>query len=231
MIRSVNKKKLSLKKKLFSINCLFIISLFFLVSSECSFGQNLSDSLKKDSVIILHPPVSDTIKKFTPVEKLFEGKDTSKYSAPKKNPKKAAILSAVLPGLGQAYNGKYWKIPIIYSIFATMYFIGEDNNNKYQLFKKAYAGEDVDAINREYYTEDRIKEYKDYYKRNRDLDIIIGFGLYLLNILDASVDANLMDYDISTDLSLKIQPEYKTFYGYQNLNRNSSFGLKFVLSF
>ncbi len=141
------------------------------------------------------------------------------------SPKKAAIYSAILPGLGQAYNKKYWKIPLIYAGFGTIgYFIGWNNGN-YQTLKLAYSdltdGDDstnsyLDLEAAKYYNLDNeseraqfktaLNKQQNYYRRNRDLLIISMAGFYGLNIIDASVDANLFDFDISEDLTFNWQP-------------------------
>ncbi len=139
------------------------------------------------------------------------------------SPKKAAIYSAILPGFGQAYNKKYWKIPLIYAGFGGIgYFIGWNNKN-YKILRLAYSDlTDTDESTKSYldlihsYNLDNpsdVKEFKtaltkqqDYYRRNRDLLVISMFGFYGLNIIDASVDGNFFDFDISEDLSFNWQP-------------------------
>ncbi|RLD75139.1 MAG: hypothetical protein DRJ10_15835, partial [Bacteroidetes bacterium] len=74
--------------------------------------------------------------------------------------------------------------------------------------------------------EERLKEQKDFFRRNRDFSIIIGVMMYLMNIIDASVDANLMDFDISDDLSMSVSPEIKQL----NISQENTFGLKFVIT-
>ena len=141
------------------------------------------------------------------------------------SPKKASLYSAILPGLGQAYNKKYWKIPIIYAGFGTLgYFIGW-NNNFYKTYKQAYVdltdGDEstnsyLDLEASKYYDLNNPTDYnnfktglskqQEYYRRNRDLLIISTVGFYGLNIIDASVDAHFFNFDISEDLSFNWQP-------------------------
>jgi hypothetical protein len=152
--------------------------------------------------------------------KVISEENTIKHS-----PKKASIYSTILPGLGQAYNKKYWKIPIIYIGFGTLgYFIGW-NNNFYKTYKQAYVdltdGDDntnsyLDLDASKYYDLNNPTDYnnfktglskqQEYYRRNRDLLIISTIGFYGLNIIDASVDAHFFDFDISDDLSFNWQP-------------------------
>ena len=126
-----------------------------------------------------------------------------------KSAKKASILSIILPGSGQIYNKKYWKVPIIYSSLATsIYFICE-NQKKLTNYENAY----IDRVNGR--TDDYIDVYNntqlisiiDYYERNRDISMMITAAIYLLNIVDVSVDAHLFDFDVSEDLSIETKPE------------------------
>jgi hypothetical protein len=125
---------------------------------------------------------------------------------------KAAIFSAVLPGLGQGYNKKYWKIPIIYAGFGVIGYFVYTNNKEYKDFREAYlyvANDETYPIDNPYvtkYSETQLKDAMDYYRRNRDLSIIIGGLWYTLNILEAYVDAHFFDYDISDDLTMSIKP-------------------------
>jgi len=156
----------------------------------------------------------------------FAQKDSAKTDQTKKqnqvkkdslephSPKKAAMYSAILPGLGQAYNKKYWKIPIIYAGFGTMAYFIDNNGTEYNKFKAAYAyvisGEDGEPpneyVNRYESSEEKIRKIKDYYRRNLELSYILTGALYILNILDATVDAHFFNFNVDKDLSLKISP-------------------------
>lgn len=144
------------------------------------------------------------------------------------SPKKAALYSTLLPGLGQAYNKKYWKIPIIYAGFGTIgYFIGW-NNGYYNTMKVAYSdltdgNPDTDSHlellppnwdldDPSDYSEFKtaLSKQQDYFRRNRDLLVIGMFAFYGLNIIDASVDAHLFDFDITEDLTFNWQPAMKS---------------------
>ena len=129
---------------------------------------------------------------------------------PIKSPRKAAILSSVLPGLGQIYNKRYWKVPIIYAgLLTSTYYINE-NNIQYKRYKNAY----LKRLDNNPNNDDFVGEYssgdllilKDFYRRNREISILCFLGTYIINILDASVDSHLFDYDISEDISLQIKP-------------------------
>ena len=124
----------------------------------------------------------------------------------KKSPKKAAILS-LIPGAGQFYTKKYWKIPIIYSaLIASAYYI-DDNNTKYQLYKNTYLNRQDDiSDNLGHITDNNLVVLKDYYKRNREVSVILFSLTYLLNIIDASVNAHLFEYEVNENLSIQIEP-------------------------
>jgi len=143
------------------------------------------------------------------------------------SPHKATLLSAVLPGMGQAYNHKYWKIPILYAgIGGISYAIGF-NSKWYRKYKAAYRDFIIQDPNNKSYLEflpptwteedlydpmnaswfqSALSNKKDYYRRYRDLSFIGMAIVYVLNLMDASVDAHLSTFDISDDLSFKLDP-------------------------
>ena len=125
-------------------------------------------------------------------------------------PSRAAFYSAVLPGLGQAYNRKYWKIPIVYAAIGTGVYFIVDNQNKFDRFQTAYkrrisgrpdefdgTGSNPDISNA------GLIRAQEFYKKNRDLSIFITLGLYALNIIEANVDAHLDDRAFNRNLSWK----------------------------
>ena len=127
------------------------------------------------------------------------------------SPKKATILSAVLPGAGQLYNKKWWKVPIIYGGFAGLGYAFVFNQDQYDLYRDAYllrVDDDPNSIDEfdGVYSDANLIELQDYYRRNRDLSIIGGVLLYVMNIIDANVDAHLFHFDVGEDLSMNVQP-------------------------
>lgn len=129
-----------------------------------------------------------------------------------KSPKTASILSAVLPGAGQVYNQKYWKVPVVYAALGTAVYYIDFNTKKYRTFRGEYVARlDTDANtipNPEYadLQDAQIEKAKVYYKRMLDISYASLGILYILNIVDASVDAHLFTFDVSEDLSLNWQP-------------------------
>ena len=155
------------------------------------------------ALLMLLPPLS------------IHSQDTNGVRANVQKPhsiRRAAIYSAVLPGLGQVYNRKAWKVPIIYAGFGVLGYFIVTNNNEYKIYKEAYvytANDETYPIDNPYvgrYNQDQLQRGMDYYRRNRDLTIIITSLWYVLNILEAYVDAHFFDYDISEDLSLQVSP-------------------------
>lgn len=157
--------------------------------------------------------------------------DTVKPEAPVKikdrRPRNAAIMSALLPGLGQAYNKKYWKIPIVYGLGYCIFLGLKYNNGYYNAFRNAYRDTTTSAAspsssgnhsiyNTSYkdvrnfaqYSPDQLKLFRDSYRRDRDLCIILALGLYVLNIVDATVDAHLKTFNVSDNLTLHWEPRF-----------------------
>ena len=128
-------------------------------------------------------------------------------------PGKAALLSALIPGAGQIYNKKYWKVPIIYGAAVTSAIVINFNHKRYVQFRNnlAYATDNnPNTLVEEKYSsvsEDGLKRTRDFYRRNRDFTIIISGLLYGLNIVDAVVDAHLLEFSVTDELTAKIQPK------------------------
>ncbi len=134
--------------------------------------------------------------------------DTTRYK-PAHSPTLASVMSAIVPGAGQVYNKKYWKIPIIYGLGGYLAYSVYYNNKQYMRYKEDYKAltdndpNTIDEFNGEV-PADQLKYAKDQHRRQRDLAFMGLSLLYVLNIVDASVDAHLYDFDISDDLSLKL---------------------------
>lgn len=128
------------------------------------------------------------------------------------SPTRAAVYSAILPGLGQGYNRKYWKIPIVYAGFGVITYFIISNTKEYNKYKEAYnyvATGDSSYIDNDYvgkYDEQQLLDGKNYHRRNMEFSYIIGGLFYILNIIDASVDAHFFDYDVSEDLTIRLDP-------------------------
>ncbi|TVR77031.1 MAG: hypothetical protein EA412_12140 [Chitinophagaceae bacterium] len=134
---------------------------------------------------------------------------TISKEAPSHSPARAAFLSAVLPGAGQVYNRKYWKLPIIYAGFAglgySIYFnAGEYRNFRNAILTRLDDNPDTTDPYEDIYTTENLITLKNYYRRNLDISVVASILLYALNIIDATVDAHLFEFDVSDDLSLQL---------------------------
>lgn len=222
-----------------NIICCFILSLTF-GYSQSVFKQQPNDTLPVitvDSLIqistdtIVSPFVVDTVKtdSVKMVQSLVVISDTTQLpmtlesKAFKPNPTKALIYSAIFPGLGQAYNRKYWKLPIVYGGFIGFSYAISWNGRYYTDYSNGYKdimdddpetdswknflpyGQDPETVDKAWLT-NVMKRRKDFYRRYRDLSIIGTVAMYALCMLDAYVDAQLFDFDISSDLSLRVEP-------------------------
>lgn len=119
-------------------------------------------------------------------------------------PAKAAFYSAVVPGLGQVYNKRYWKVPLVYAAIGTSLYFYSDSNTKYKKYRDAYkrrlAGYDDDQY--DFLDDDRLISAQRFYKKNREYSMLFVALFYVLNIVDANIDAHLKQFNVSNDLSL-----------------------------
>jgi hypothetical protein len=148
-------------------------------------------------------------------------------------PSKAAFYSAVVPGLGQAYNKKYWKIPIVYAGIASGIYFHIKNDQDYDRFRDAYKRRLAGFTDDEFYgdgatpiiSDDRLIDAQRSAQKNKDISIIVAIAFYMVNIIDANVDAHLKQYDVSDDLS--ISPNFEL--NPVNTQPNYGLALKFRL--
>jgi len=142
-------------------------------------------------------------------------------------PSKAAFYSAVVPGLGQAYNKKYWKIPIVYAGIGAGIYFHVKNQEDYNRFRDAYKRRLAGFTDDEFYgdgttpiiSDDRLIDAQRSAQKNKDVSIIVALAFYLVNIIDANVDAHLKQYDVSEDLTL--EPNFEI----NNINARPNYGL------
>ncbi|EOZ99083.1 hypothetical protein A33Q_0791 [Indibacter alkaliphilus LW1] len=144
-----------------------------------------------------------------------------------KDPKKATLLSAFIPGAGQVYNEKAWKVPLIYGGFATNIFFIDFNNRRYLALREGLfqldRGEENNFPN---LNRVGLVRQVNFWRRNRDLNYFIFIGIYALNIVDAHVDAHLSSFDVSEDLTFRFEPVY------ENLSVGGNmFGLSMKINF
>ena len=124
-----------------------------------------------------------------------------------KIPKRAGMYSAIIPGAGQVYTKKYWKVPIIYAGLITSAYYFKENHDLYDLYKSTYLnridGNTTDNLD---YSNTDLITLTEFYRRNREVSALLFTLTYILNIVDASVSAHLFEYDVTEDISLHFQP-------------------------
>jgi hypothetical protein len=229
-----------------------IILLFAIILPSRLAAQDAQTIIEGDSIIAVNDFAAHTdslVLDNVQMEKAIQT-IVPKWEDFKPDPTKAVLYSAIFPGLGQIYNRKYWKLPIVYGGFLGCAYAITWNGNQYSGYKNAYNDftDNSDATNswKDYvpyswrklegeWDAQRInnfsrvlKNQKDFHRRNRDLSYIVTVGLYLLCMLDAYVDAQLFDFNISPDLSLRLDP---VIIPQTTPNNARTFGLQCSLAF
>ncbi len=193
------------------------LHIFFLLFSASLFAQT-ADSLvvqKEERAIV----VNDTLLPKDEYDPLA--------------PSKAAFYSAVVPGLGQVYNKKYWKIPIIYAGMAAGIYFYKQQDDDYDRFRDAYKRRLAGYTDDEFYgngtepliSNDRLINAQKSAQKNKSISLIVTVAFYLLNVVDANVDAHLRQYEVSEDLSL--QPNFE----FNQLNARPQYGMSLTYRF
>ena len=190
--------------------------LLFLTGSRQAMAQ---DVLEADSLPSLTADSISLVVDTTVIHKEL----VDKWSTWRPDPKRALWLALVIPGGGQIYNRKYWKLPIVYGGFIGCIYAMNWNNTMYKDYSQAYLdlmdndpgtqsynqflhlGTTITPSNENRY-KDIFKKRKDKYRRWRDLSFFVMVGVYALSVIDAYVDAELSVFDISDDLSLRVEP-------------------------
>ncbi len=146
----------------------------------------------------------------------MQGVDINKH-----RPRTATLMSMAVPGLGQIYNKKYWKLPIIYSGLGTSVYFILWNRKNYLDYRQAYINkidDDPSTIDTyPYNSSTEIFEYVEYYHKFMEISYIATAGIYILNIIDANVDAHLFYFNVSDDLTLHVTPALKSDVNGQNI--------------
>jgi hypothetical protein len=197
---------------------LSILCFSFLLTPVSVFAQKKELPVPVDKTEI-------TSKKITPSKK--EKKDTSSVNA--HSPRKAALRSAILPGLGQIYNKKYWKLPIVYGALGAatgIFFFNYGNykdtrfayNVKYKMRQPGATAADSALYNQikdvlKPLSEESLRNYRNGFRRDIDYSAVFFLFIWGLNVLDATVDAHLKSFDVSPNLSLQIKPGHSEMAG------------------
>ncbi len=195
------------------MNSRFLNILFFVLATA-AFAQEVdSTAVQKDSIVVSEKNTGIVIK-----DTVLDQKPYNPLA-----PSKAAFYSAVVPGLGQAYNKKYWKIPIIYAGMATGVYFYLQNDDDYNRFRDAYKSRLAGFTDDEFQgiSTERLIDAQRNAKKNKDYSIVAVVLVYMLNIIDANVDAHLQQYNVSEDLS--ISPNFEV----NSINTQANYGLSF----
>ena len=216
--------------------------------------KRAADTLSSDSLVVNDPVKSRKKGKTTVMDITNDSLPVPVSLKPvrKGDPMKATMISAVFPGGGQLYNRKYWKLPVVYAVFGGLFYSISKNSENYQLYYKGYMDFTDDIKETDSYldfvpgdpaaydpvlhpgtanpastanVEEQMLRLIDYHKRYRDLSIILTGVWYLVQLLDANVDASLMEYDVSDNLELTFYPSMITLPG-----RSSAAGLNLHLT-
>ena len=237
-----------MKKKIILFCLLVLLPIAALAQTE---DLAVMDSVAKADARIL---LNDSLQAFADTTSVVVKKEKRKrekrdWSTWKPNPQRALWLALVLPGAGQIYNRKFWKLPIIYGGFIGCIYALTWNNMMYKDYSQAYLDiMDKDPgtasynkflhLGQKIETKEEIERYteifrtrKDKYRRWRDMSLFVMLGVYALSVVDAYVDAELSVFDISKDLSLKVEPAVIPNHGGGSLLESQSLGLSCTLNF
>ena len=235
------------------------ITALLLVSSTLSYAQK---NREKTDVNVPAIASADSVK--MPVDSVLTAQDSSNlaklnqslrpvkkkrdWSTWHPDAKRAMWMALVLPGAGQIYNRKYWKLPIIYGGFVGCAYAITWNNQMYHDYSQAYLdimdddpntqsynqflhlGATIDASNIDRYKE-IFRKRKDKFRRWRDMGVFVMIGVYAFSVIDAYVDASLSEFDISDDLTLRVEPTVMNDKRTNNPFKSASLGLQCSLKF
>lgn len=147
-------------------------------------------------------------------------------------PSKAAFYSAILPGLGQVYNKKYWKVPLVYAAIGTGIVVYDFNNKEYNRFRNAFKSRLAGFTDDEFIDfleDDRLEDLQEARQNDRDLALVVTIVMYALNIVDANVDAHLKQFNIDDKLSMEV--EYTPYLDLNPITNNPNYGMALVIKF
>ena len=227
----------------------------------CCLAQGLAAHAQSDSTRIVEVNIDDVRRDAIMIDSLMEdslgisllpAKQKRDWATWRPSAKRAMWLALVVPGAGQIYNRKYWKLPIVYGGFVGCAYAMRWNNQMYHDYSQAYMdlmdddpatesynqfmhlGAQINDTNLSRY-QDLFKKRKDRYRRWRDMSFFVMVGVYALSVVDAYVDASLSEFDISEDLSLHVSPAVisnpREIYTNKNPLHTSALGLQCSLNF
>lgn len=187
----------------------FLVFFCCLFLSHFSYGQTDSLATRTESIARVNPETTKNFNEYNPLA-----------------PAKAAFYSAVLPGLGQAYNGSYWKIPLVYAAIGGGVYAFIYNNEQYHEYRDAYKSRLAGQTNDEFMnvlSDEALVEAQKRARKNKEISILVTIAAYALNIIDANVEAHLQQFNVSEDLALRPNFGIDEFSGKANYNLSLNF--------
>lgn len=208
-----------------AVKITLFVSMLVLLFSSTSYSINLKYHLDFDSQdttdrIELRAPESDF--KMALLDDLIINRQRER------NPRTAVILSLALPGAGQTYNGDYLKTGVIYGIFGSLFYAMDFNRNQFNRFNTAYEqrlNDEPDEFIGLIPSARGIRNFRDRYRKDLELTYIGIGAVYLFNVIDAFVSAHLTTFDVSDDLSFRVEPSIQTVFP------GSTVGIGLVMNF
>ena len=205
---------------------------FFFISLVCSFAIAYGQKNKTENDSLRN----DFKEKGIVVDGRIEKRKVNPLA-----PSKAAFYSAILPGLGQIYNRRYWKLPIVYAALGTGIYASTYNDDLYDRFRSAFKRRRAGFTDDEFYdvngsgivpgspdlSDEALQDAQERYQRDRDLALLITIGLYAFNIIDANVDAHLQQFNVDDDLSLDVKPYLE----YHPITSDPNYGVALIVKF
>ncbi|VAW18203.1 FIG00649665: hypothetical protein [hydrothermal vent metagenome] len=220
------------------------IAVFFVLFAMTSFGQEEETNTQEVDSLKTDPPARRAGLKsegLLVIDTLVSKKKEINPLAPSK----AAFYSAVLPGLGQIYNKRYWKVPIVYIVLGTGVYAYTFNNTQYNRWRDAFKRRKAGFTDDEFwdfrtpddgmipatpdFDIDDLENQQERFQRDRDLALLVTIIMYALNVVDANVDAHLKQFNIDDDLSFDF--EVQPYLDVNPITNNPNYGLALTLKF
>lgn len=212
----------------------YLVILFFLLTSSLIFSQQT----KNDSIAVKK---SDSLSTNLKTKGIVVEEVTYQKQINPLAPGKAAFLSALLPGLGQIYNKRYWKAPIVWGAVGTGIAVYSYNNTEYNRYRDAFKRRRAGFFDDEFYdinssgiipgtpdvSDSALQDAQERFQEQRDLSLLVTILLYALNVVDANVDAHLKQYNIDDKLSM----DFKPFLDYHQITGQPNYGMALVIKF
>ncbi len=217
------------------MNKSLLLFFFVLLLSGSGFSQEKEENTKKEQP---QPKEVDSLTQDMEGEGITFEEVSKKKEINPLAPSKAAFYSAILPGLGQIYNKRYWKAPIVWGAIGTGIYVYSYNNTQYRSARNAYKRRLAGFTDDQYYdlngdgsgpdvSDEALEEAQENSQSDRDLSLVITIALYALNIIDANVDSHLKQYNVDDNLAIDFNP----YLDINPLTNKPNYGMAMVIKF